>query len=191
VSGPIELALVVARSLDRLGVEYSLGGSVASSIVGEPRATLDVDMAVVMAPELIAEFLGAFETDFYIPRDALQDAVQHCGSFNMLHAAGLKVDLFVLGEGLLDRLQIERRVKFDIPPGADDSIWVTSPADQILRKLDWYHKGGEVSDRQWRDVVGILAVQATSLDLDDLRGVATEAGLGALLDLALADARGK
>ena len=31
---------------------------------------------------------------------------------------------------------------------------VSSPEDTLLAKLEWYRMGGEVSERQWRDVQG-------------------------------------
>lgn len=67
----------------------------------------------------------------------------------------MKVDLFVLGEGLLDRMQITRRMNVALP-GLAHRIWITSPEDQVLRKLDWYRRTGHESERQWRDVVGEL-----------------------------------
>ena len=106
-------------------------------------------------------------------------------SFNLIDTAhGLKVDLFVLGDSLLDRMQIERRVNIAVPH-APNGIWVTAPEDQILRKLDWYRKADGVSDRQWRDVVGILRVNLTSLDQDYLQHTATAVGLADLLTAAL------
>ena len=95
----------------------------------------------------------------------------------------LKVDVFVLGGGLLDRRQIDRRVRVAVP-GSTDGIWVTSPEDQVLRKLDWYRKGGEVSDRQWRDVLGILSTVGHGFDREDLTETATHVGLADLLDAA-------
>ncbi len=58
----------------------------------------------------------------------------------------------------------------------------------MLRKLAWYRAGGEVSDRQWRDVVGILAVQREEIDREDLEGTARELELADLLRLALEEA---
>jgi len=100
------------------------------------------------------------------------------------NASFLKVDLFVLGDGVLDRRQMERRilVEVDDDPGG---IWVTSAEDQVLRKLDWYRQSNSVSDRQWRDVVGILRVRSRSLDFEYLRATAAELGLGDSLQDAI------
>ena len=67
-------------------------------------------------------------------------------------------------------------------------LWVTSAEDQVLRKLEWYRSGSGVSDRQWRDVVGILSVQSGRLDVVDLTRTAEAVGLGTLLSRALGDA---
>lgn len=103
-------------------------------------------------------------------------------------ASALKVDLFVVGDGLLDRMQIERRVLVPIS-GSTNGIWVTSAEDQVLRKLDWFRQGGSMSDRQWRDVVGILRIHRMSMDLDYLRASARELGLTDHVDEALQQAR--
>ena len=66
-------------------------------------------------------------------------------------------------------------------------LWIGSPEDQILRKLAWYRSGGQVSDRQWRDVIGILAVQSGRLDLEELRTAAEELGLSDLVERAIAE----
>jgi hypothetical protein len=50
--------------------------------------------------------------------------------------------------------------------------------DVILSKLEWYRMGGEVSDRQWRDILGVLKTQAGTIDLDYLRQWAIELKVG-------------
>ena len=96
----------------------------------------------------------------------------------------MKVDIFVLGDDLLDLRQIERRILVELP-GAPAGIWVTSAEDQVLRKLDWYRSGGRASDRQWRDVVGILRVHGTSIDRAYLTATARALDLVDDLDEAL------
>jgi hypothetical protein len=58
----------------------------------------------------------------------------------------------------------------------------------ILYKLDWYYQGDQVSDRQWNDILGVLKVQQTSLDLSYLNKWAETLGLDDLLRQALCDA---
>ena len=57
--------------------------------------------------------------------------------------------------------------------------------DILLQKLRWYRLGGQTSDRQWRDVLGLLLVQAGSLDADYPHAQCREAGVSDLLPLAL------
>lgn len=180
--GPLELVGQVAAILDELGVPYALGGSMASSLIGEPRSTVDVDIAIKLDVEAGDVLLGRASADFYVPTDAAREAIRAHSSFNLIDTAhGLKVDLFVLGEGLLDRMQIERRVSVALP-GLAGQIWVTSPEDQVLRKLDWYRTTGYASERQWRDVVGILRVHGDAIDRGYLDETARHLDLGALLD---------
>jgi hypothetical protein len=182
--GPLELVSQVAAILDDLGIPYALGGSMASSLVGEPRSTVDVDIAIKVEDGTEAALLERASAEFYVPVDAARAAIRAHSSFNLVETAhGLKVDLFVLGDGLLDRMQIERRMNVTIP-GFADRIWVTSPEDQVLRKLDWYRSTGHESERQWRDVVGILRIHGDVMDRIYLDETARQLNLGALLDEA-------
>lgn len=189
-SGPLQLVIQVASILEELEVPYALGGSMASSFFGEPRATADIDVAITVDPDVGDRLVSRMRAEFYVPEAAARAAVRSHDSFNLLATElGLKIDLFVLGTGLLDRRQIERRVLVPVP-GRERGVWVTSPEDQILRKLDWYRRGGSTSDRQWRDVLGLLAVGAGTLDLHYLRETASEADLSSLLEQAIGDTPG-
>lgn len=180
VPGALELALEMAALLDELGVPYVLGGSLASSLVGEPRTTMGVDVAVELDARRAQELVVALGDEWYASPEAAAEAVRLRASFNVIHLATmLKVDLFVLGGGLLDRRQLARRRR--LPIGDAGELWVGSPEDQILRKLWWYRLGGEVSERQWRDVVAMLRVQRGRLDEGDLHDAAAELCLATLL----------
>lgn len=182
---PIELAADLTDRLDRLGIAYVIGGSLASTLVGEPRSTADVDIAVELAVENLSALLADVAGEFYVPEDSARRAVESRSSFNLIPAEGaLKVDLFVLGDSLLDRGQIERRQAVELPSVPPRTVWVTSPEDVVLRKLQWFVDGDRASDRQWRDVVGVLRTQLGRLDDDYLDRTASEVGLAD--DLALA-----
>lgn len=190
-ASPLDVIIRVAEMLDDLGIDYVLGGSLAGSFYGEPRATADVDIAIRVDVDAGERLLGRAAAEFYVPTDAARIAIRNHDSFNLIDTTiAFKVDLFVLGETLLDRRQLDRRVLIPVP-GVDAGVWVTSPEDQVLRKLDWFQTGGQTSDQQWRDIIGILRVSGETLDLPDLRSTAAALGLGELLDRALADIAGE
>lgn len=175
--------------LESIGVRYALGGSLASSIVGEPRSTIDIDMAVEMTLSQLDQLIEHCGDDFYIPTESARLATASFSSFNLLHnKTALKVDLFVTGDSLLDRLQIQNRTRIALDTDPPIELWVTSTEDQILRKLSWFKQGGETSDRQWRDIVSILRVQASRIDTEKLDQIVAEIGLQRLLDQARQEA---
>ena len=114
--GPLALVLRMAEVLDELGLRYALGGSMASSLLGEPRSTVDVDLAVQLDPASGEALFDRVDDAFYVPLDAARTAIRRQSSFTLVDTANaLKVDIFVLGDGLLDRMQIERRVLEENP----------------------------------------------------------------------------
>lgn len=187
--GPLDHVTLVGRELDALAIPWALGGSMAGSLLGEPRSTNDIDLAVRLDPPGVPALVEAVQDDYYAPLDALRAAAATHDSFNLIHlTSSFKVDLFFLGDSRLDRLQIERRLQVQI---ADSSapIWVTSAPDLILRKLSWFQLGGEVSDRQWNDVQSLLRVQHDRIDLDHLRADAAAVDLTDLLERAIHQAQ--
>jgi hypothetical protein len=188
VDGPLGLVTRIAQLLEELDIPYAIGGSVAASFFGEPRATADVDVAILVSAPVGEELLRRVAAEFYVPTDAARRAIRGHDSFNLVaNDGGLKVDLFVLGPGLLDRRQIERRILVLVTLDGPE-IWITSPEDQILRKLSWYRATGSTSERQWRDVIGLLRVSQDRLDQDYLSSTAEEVGLDDLLTAAIAAA---
>ena len=170
---------------DDVGLRYVVGGSIASSLMGEPRSTVDIDIAVSIDGPRVEPLLDACAADFFVPVEFAREAIATRSSFNLIERSGaLKVDVFVLGDDLLDRNQMARRVQVT-PSDLVAPIWVTSAEDQVLRKLDWFVRGGSTSDRQWRDIVGLLRIQAGHLDLDYLRMTANAIDLASDLERAI------
>ena len=187
---PLQVALSVASALDQCGLRYVVGGSLASSVSGEPRSTLDVDLVVAIGAADVEPLLAALGDDFHADAEAVRRAVRRRSSVNVFHrATSTKVDLFVLGGSPLDEQALNRRVRLQVATDPDRFLYVYTPEDILLQKLRWYRLGGEVSDRQWRDVLGIVAVQGRALDDSYLRGGADLLAVTDLVDRALQEAR--
>ena len=179
------VAVRVAQAIERCGLRYSVGGSLASTLQGEPRSTLDVDVLVELPADRVDALVQELGADFFVDHDSVARAVRQRTSVNIFHQpTSIKVDLFVAGGSTLERAQLQRRARVRVSGG---ELFVHSPEDILLQKLWWYQLGGEVSDRQWRDILGILKVQQGRLDMAFLRTAAAEAGLSDLLDRALSE----
>ncbi|MBC8330932.1 MAG: hypothetical protein H8E28_03020 [Anaerolineae bacterium] len=180
------ITLHVTQTLERLGIRYAVGGSLASSLHGVMRSTLDVDIVADMRHEHIAPLVAALSPEFYAADEMIKDAIEHHSSFNLIHyETAFKVDIFIRKERPFDQMQLERRTLSVIVTDPEASIYVTSPEDTILAKLEWYRMGGEVSDRQWRDISGVLKTRAGELDLAYLRQTASMLNVADLLERAL------
>lgn len=178
----LRVALEVIGLLERLGVDYHLGGSYASSIHGVPRQTQDVDLVVDLDEASVEALLVRLPDGYYSDLDSARDAVQRRRSFNLIHlASGVKLDLFVSGAEPFDREELSRSREVRLPSAPERPLRVKSAEDTILRKLQWFRLGGEVSERQWDDVQGILDSQGAALDFDYLGRWATALGLEDLL----------
>lgn len=183
---PIAVALAVTSALDALGVPHTIGGSLASSFAGEPRSTVDIDVVAALTDEHASALVLALSPSFYVDEEAIRRAIRDRSSANLIHQdSQFKVDLFVAGGTPLDLQQIRRRRSVTVD---GRTIHVHPPEDILLQKLRWYRAGGEVSDRQWRDIRGIVRVQGDALDGTYLRANAPLLGVLDLLERALAGA---
>ena len=176
-------------AFDAARIRYFLGGSVASAIYGEARSTRDIDLVAAMLPHHVEPFLAALGNDFYADSAVIKAAVAERRSFNIIHLETMvKVDIFTFKADAFGRSQFSRRTARQLSPDDPSSIYVASPEDTVLAKLQWYREGGGVSDRQWNDVLGVLKVQGPTLDRPYLEEWARELRVTDLLRRALEDA---
>ncbi len=177
----------VIQAFNKLGILYYISGSVASSVYGIARATLDVDMVSNLTPLQVKPLIKLLEKSYYIEEKMIESALRRHSSFNLIHLdTMLKIDIFILKQRDYDKSAFERK-KIDTLDISEKTpkIYIASPEDIILSKLEWFEKGGEVSEKQWNDILGIFKVQQNLLDMKYLRHWASELKLTDLLKKAI------
>jgi hypothetical protein len=185
---PILVALDFASILDRLEAPYLVGGSLASSMHGEPRSTLDVDFVVDLPMAKVQSLVAALEPAYYVDVDTAREAVRTTTSFNAIHLeSAVKVDVFPAGTDAFDQERLEHRLLAQVGREPPQSIFIDTPEHSILRKLEWYRRGGDQSDRQWKDVLSMLRVQGARLDRSRMALWAERLGVSDLLARAEAE----
>jgi hypothetical protein len=184
----IAAATSLARSFERFQVRYILGGSMASTSYGEPRSTLDADFAADLDLSHFEAWADTVEKDFFFDREWARAEVASRGSFQLMHRKSLvRVDVFVPAWTGLDLWKWEQRKQL-VLGDEGQSVDVTSAEGIVLQKLLCSELGGRTSDRQWRDVVGVLSQQRSRLERPELARWAKQLKLESLLQRAMHDA---
>lgn len=182
----VNVMMLVVDVFEHLQIPYFIGGSMASALYGVARSTLDADMVAEIHLAQAGTLVKALGNDFYADEEMIRDAIRHHSSFNLIHLATMfKVDIFIRKERPFDRVQFQRRVEQLFATNPEQKAFMTTAEDIILVKLEWYRLSNEISDRQWRDILGVLKVQSGRLDLDYLRKWAQELKVADLLQRAL------
>ena len=123
---------------------------------------------------------------------SIRQAIERRSSFNLIHLPTMiKVDVFLPKDRPFDQQQLARRIAQPVSPDSSETVWILTAEDAILAKLDWFRMGGEVSERQWRDILGVMKTQREALDLAYLQLWAERLGVADLLERALEEMAGK
>ncbi len=166
-----------------LAIPYRIVGSVASSTQGMMRATLDIDMVARLETRHSAQLASQLKNEYHVDEELAKEAIAQSSSFNLIHLSTMiKIDIFMLGKRPYDRVSFDRE-RLETLEGLTLSF--KTPEDIILGKLEWFVGTDKTSERQWRDVIGLLKVQGTSLDFDYMRKWSNELGVDKLLEQAL------
>ena len=184
----LQVTLLVTNVLDQLEVPYVIGGSIASILHGTLRTTMDADIVANIEAKHVKPFVTSVQTQFYIDEQALLHAIQRRSSVNLIHLDTMfKVGIFVPKERPFDQQQLAQRISEQIDPKTKKVLWISSAEDVVLAKLEWFRLGGEVSERQWRDILGVLKTQQNNLDVTYLQKWARSLNVADLLERALAE----
>jgi len=173
--------------LDKAGIPYMVAGSVGSSFHGRPRATQDTDVVIDPTEDQFSSFLALMEQGYYVSLDAALDALRRRTMFNVVDLeGGWKADLILRKDRPFSRQEFERRRQIE---AMGQTLWVVSPEDTILSKLEWM-KGRE-SDVQYSDALGVAITQWGNLDLEYLHWWAGPLGIENMLARLLREAKGQ
>jgi hypothetical protein len=176
----------VAAVLDRLGIGYALGGSMACSVYGFSRQT-KAGVTVQPFAGREKELIDALGPDYYVSETAVREAIAKRSSFNVINTAtGFKVDVFIPPDEPFAQSAWSRRISLDVEEASGQRITVLSAEDVILYKLRWYRLGNETSEQQWKDLLGLVKVQRPRLDESYLRQWANEIRIEDLLERLVA-----
>jgi hypothetical protein len=161
----------IIKVFDELKILYYIGGSIASSAYGTARSTLDVDLITNLLPLHVKPLTKKLKDEYYIDSQMITNAIETKSSFNLLHLKSmLKIDVFILKDRTYSYKEFERKIKDKLEEDEKTiSIYLCSPEDIILNKLEWYKLGGEMSERQWSDILGVIKVQNEKLDIEYLK----------------------
>jgi len=152
---PDLIALFVAP-LETAGIPYLVSGAVATAIYGEPRNTLDIDLAVFPDPSQINIFPQLFpEADFYLPPTDV--IIVECrrttrGHFNIIHhATGLKADIYPSQNHPYLQWAMQHKQRVETPAG---QVSLAPPEYVILHKLEFFREGAH--QKHLRDIAGVI-----------------------------------
>ena len=178
----------LTSALTSLGIRFLVTGSLASSAHGVVRGTMDGDLVALIFPpqaKMLAKALGA---GWYSDLEMMEQAIRQRRAFNLIHiGSAMKFDVFPALTDFHDS-ELERAMPTPLRIEGAKPCPVATPEDSLLSKLQWYRQGGEVSDRQWNDIVGIL-VQNPNLDWDYVNSWAARLGVADQLEKARSDSQ--
>lgn len=175
----------IVRELDRAGIDHMLAGSFASTYHGDPRTTNDIDLVIDPDRSALDRLVRQLDSRLhYVSAEAADEAWRRRGRFNVVVLeSGWKVDLLLRKDRAFSREEFSRRQPASI---AGVRVFVATAEDTIVAKLDWARAGE--SERQLRDVVGILQVRSGDLDLAYVERWVRELDLSNLWERARAEA---
>lgn len=185
---PTEVVVEVALVLEHLRIPYLVVGSFASSARGIRRATVDADIVAQITEDHVQDIVIELSSrDYYIDDLAVRRAIMNERAFNAIHLDSMfKVDIFVCRDEF-SKNELERKLAEKILPDSDAIVYIATGEDTVVAKLAWFRKGGETSERQWSDVLGVLKIQHARLDYEYMQHWSERLGVADLLNKALGE----
>ncbi len=160
----------LVEMLDKSNIPYMLSGSICSGFHGQPRATNDADIVIDPTHSQLISFVNSLGPDYYVSKEIAIQALNDNAMFNIIDIqTGWKADLIIRKKRAYSKQEFSRRTN---TPLLGMNLWILSPEDSILSKLEW-SKDRE-SQMQFKDALGVIMVQGNNLDFDYLKKWAKE-----------------
>ena len=148
----LEVLNIITETLNNHEIKYMISGSIAVNYYSIPRMTRDIDIVIELKMSDIEKFIEIFENDFYLNNEVIKKETSKKGMFNLIHRDYfVKVDFILRKESEFKITEFSRKRKISIK---DNPMWIVSPEDLILAKLDWAKES--YSEIQLRDVQNLI-----------------------------------
>ncbi len=169
----------IITKLNAAGIAYMITGSLGSGLYGELRTTNDIDIVMDPSPVQLKKFVESFEDgQYYVDMESALDAFQRRSMFNVIDfETGWKVDLILIKDRPYSIEEFTRRRPGEL---LGIPVYVASPEDIILSKLEWV-KMSE-SERQFKDAFGVAVSKWDDLDKNYLQKWAVTLGVEKLFE---------
>ncbi len=188
---PADAFEILRSALEAAGIRYAVGGSWASTAFGEPRFTSDVDILADVTNKNLELLLSHLPDSFYADAEAALSAIRFGRPFNVIHMqTALKFDLFPASAFPIGKQELDRALLLENSGLSKGPAWFVTPEDILLAKLYWFKLGGEVSEVQWRDIMGVVRGCSATFDRVYLANSASELGIENLLQKSLSEGIG-
>jgi hypothetical protein len=180
-----ELAAQLHSVFTAVAVPYYVTGGVAAITYGEPRTTRDLDVVIAVPRDALTPLVTALEAaGFYVP--GVEDAAT--GRMRTLQVTQIatisRADLVLADDNDYEQLKFQRRRLIPWPNGTE--VYLVSPEDLVVNKLRWGQPSQ--SEKQWRDVLGVLKTQQEHLDYEYMHHWAAAFDLANALEQATLEA---
>jgi hypothetical protein len=176
------LAPIISH-FEETGIKYCLSGSLAATFYGTCESWADVELLTELSPAHVRRLVDAVQPSYWTDRQLAGDTVADKSSFTMVHLpTAMKVVVNVSKRRPYDLAAMSRirQDKFD-DASAVAHLSLLSPEDVVLNTLEQCRLGDDVSDRRWRDVIGVMKVNETALDRQYMERWAADLGVADLL----------
>lgn len=181
IQDPLEIAVQLHNLLMPLQIDYYITGGASAVMYGEPRTTRDIDLVLAISLLQLDSLVMELEKSGFYIAGLDEVRAEESKILQVIQMESIaRADLMIAGESAFDLIQFERKQAIEVWDG--QILFYASAEDVVLNKLKWRLLSG--SEKQWRDVLGILKVQGDLLDVGYLREWASV--LGVLEDLNLA-----